>query len=206
MPDVRPIRSISGPALARASAALLAMTTLAGCLQGQGGSDSMSQDAPIVAAQRENTATGSFKRAFGDSSDSATNGAPDSVAGGQLPDDAPPSVPAKDAASGGDQNTPSPGTGSDAVAGAPERPTLHWNAPLTRENGSALYLSEIGGYKVYYRLRHEEAFNSMRLDGADSTQLPLDDFDSGAYEFSISVLDSDGLESRKSDPLSIDLI
>lgn len=87
-----------------------------------------------------------------------------------------------------------------------ERPTLQWDSPLTREDGSKLYPGEISGYKVYFRLRHQERFQTIVLEGPDANRLKLDDFDIGAYEFAVSTLDSAGLESRRSAPVPIDLI
>lgn len=87
-----------------------------------------------------------------------------------------------------------------------ERPTLQWDSPLTRVDGSKLYPGEISGYRVYYRLRHQEEFESLVIDGPDTDSLTLDDFEPGAYEFAVSTLDVDGLESRRSDPVAVDLI
>lgn len=87
-----------------------------------------------------------------------------------------------------------------------ERPTLRWNSPLSREDGSKLYPGEIGGYRVYYRLRHQDEFKSVVIDGPDADSLELDSFEPGAYEFAVTTLDIDGLESRRSDPVKVDLI
>lgn len=85
-------------------------------------------------------------------------------------------------------------------------PTLRWEAPLTREDGSRLYSSDISGYRIYYRLRHQNEFEMIRLPGDADTQYPLEEFPPGAYEFSITTLDDNGLESRRSDSVSVDLI
>ncbi len=85
-------------------------------------------------------------------------------------------------------------------------PILRWDAPLTREDGSRLYSSDISGYRIYYRLRHEKGFDVIRLPGRADTEYPLEDFPPGAYEFSITTLDDNGLESRRSDTVLVDLI
>lgn len=85
-------------------------------------------------------------------------------------------------------------------------PTLRWEAPLTREDGSRLYSSDISGYRIYYRLRHQSEFEMIRLPGDADTQYPLEEFPPGAYEFSITTLDDKGLESRRSDTVTVDLI
>lgn len=84
--------------------------------------------------------------------------------------------------------------------------TLRWEAPLTREDGSRLYSSDISGYRIYYRLRHENSFDVIRLPGGVATEYPLEGFPPGAYEFSITTLDDSGLESRHSDAVVVDLI
>ncbi|MFL1404667.1 hypothetical protein ACJO2E_04895 [Marinobacter sp. M1N3S26] len=108
-----------------------------------------------------------------------------------------------------------PATGDDPVVTEPEpenpdpvvrRPTLQWEGPLTREDGSKLYPGEVRGYRVYYRLRHQEQFDSLVVEGPDTDSLLLDDFKPGAYEFAVSTLDSNGLESQRSEPVPVDLI
>lgn len=85
-------------------------------------------------------------------------------------------------------------------------PTLHWDAPLTREDGSRLYASDISGYRIYYRLRHTDNYEVISLSGDDITRYQLEGFPPGAYEFSITALDDSGLESQRSDPITVDLI
>lgn len=87
-----------------------------------------------------------------------------------------------------------------------DRPTLQWDSPLTRVDGSKLYPGEISGFRVYYRLRHQDDYQSLLLEGPDADHLVLDNFKPGAYEFAVSTIDVDGLESRRSAPVSIDLI
>lgn len=84
--------------------------------------------------------------------------------------------------------------------------TLRWDAPLTREDGSRLYASDISGYRIYYRLRHRDSFEVISLSGDEDTRYQLEDFPPGAYEFSITALDDSGLESKRSDAVTVDLI
>lgn len=181
MPDTRPSRLTD-----RLPASLLLTTAAAsllfsGCKPGHTDSySSTAQAAPVVAAQREDSAISSFRRAFGDSSAAPdTSPAPGSSGSDTLPSSQPPME---------------------------ARPTLSWTAPLTRENGQSLPMSEISGYRVHYRLRHLEDVQSVMMEGADNTRLPLDQFEPGAYEFSVSVVDSEGLESAPSDTVAVDLI
>ncbi|WP_328188765.1 fibronectin type III domain-containing protein [Marinobacter sp. OP 3.4] len=130
-----------------------------------------------------------------------------------VPDDA-----ETDNADGGNGLQPEePATDDDPEVAEPEpepeepdpvaqRPTLQWDGPLTREDGSKLYPGEIRGYRVYYRLRHQDEFDSLVVEGPDANSLLLDDFKPGAYEFAVSTLDSNGLESQRSEPVPVDLI
>ena len=85
-------------------------------------------------------------------------------------------------------------------------PTLYWDAPLTREDGSRLYASDIRGYRIYYRLRHRDRYEVISLSGVEDTRYQLEDFPPGAYEFRITALDDSGLESQRSDPITVDLL
>lgn len=98
-----------------------------------------------------------------------------------------------------DQKTEPP-TGADTPK------TLVWNPPLTREDGSALTPGQIAGYRIYYRLKHQESFSVIPLNDGSKTRYTLSEMQPGAYEFSITTIDVDGLESRRSDPVEINLI
>lgn len=97
-------------------------------------------------------------------------------------------------------------SGPDARQALATAPTLRWEAPLTREDGSRLHSDDISGYRIYYRLRHEDKYEFIPLPGDAGTEYPLGDFPPGAYEFSITTLDDNGLESRRSDAVVVDLI
>lgn len=84
--------------------------------------------------------------------------------------------------------------------------TLSWNAPQTREDGSALKPGSIAGFRIYYRLRHQSRLKVIPVDNPDRTSQPLTDLPPGAYEFSITTIDAQGLESRHSAPVLVDLI
>lgn len=87
-----------------------------------------------------------------------------------------------------------------------ERPSLRWDSPMTREDGSKLYPGEISGYKVYYKLLHQKKYKAIDVEGAHIDQLALDNFSPGAYEFSVSTVDTNGIESQRSHPVQVDLI
>ncbi|WP_349520828.1 fibronectin type III domain-containing protein [Marinobacter sp. NFXS11] len=83
---------------------------------------------------------------------------------------------------------------------------LTWTAPLTREDGSSLTLGEIAEFRVYYRLRHQESFRVIHIESTSTTRLSLAEMAPGAYEFAITTVDIQGLESRRSTPVNVDLI
>lgn len=87
-----------------------------------------------------------------------------------------------------------------------KRPTLRWEAPLTREDGSRLYTSDIQEYRIYYRLRHQSVFQTISRPVEQGTAFTLEQFDSGAYLFSVTAVDKEGRESRRSDGVAVDLI
>jgi fibronectin type 3 domain-containing protein len=84
----------------------------------------------------------------------------------------------------------------------PENPT----GMLTREDGSSLKPGEIAEFRVYYRLRHQESFRVIRIESPSTTRLSLAEMAPGAYEFAITTVDNEGLESRRSAPVTVDLI
>lgn len=93
----------------------------------------------------------------------------------------------------------------ERIADAPPK-TLVWSAPLTREDGSSLAPGQIAEYRIYYRLKYKDSFNVIALKDAGITRYVLDAMPPGAYEFSITTVDVEGLESRRSDPVEINLI
>lgn len=83
---------------------------------------------------------------------------------------------------------------------------LSWSAPHTREDGSTLKPGHIAGFRIYYRLRHGNSFRVIAVDDPQRTSQSLEDLPPGAYEFAITTVDADGLESRRSAPVIVDLI
>lgn len=85
-------------------------------------------------------------------------------------------------------------------------PSLSWVAPATRADGSKLYTGEIKGYRIYYKLRHENSYQVIQLSDATRTRLKLTNFKAGVYEFAVTTLDTDGLESTRSKAVSVNII
>lgn len=86
------------------------------------------------------------------------------------------------------------------------RPALNWSLPLTREDGSALPAEQIAGFQIYYRLRHQSTDQVIAVNDPTATRYPLDDLPTGAYQFAITVLDANGQESRRSAPVTADIL
>jgi hypothetical protein len=101
------------------------------------------------------------------------------------------------------------GQGKQASSSAEEaKPpkALSWSAPQTREDGSALKPGQIAGFRIYYRLRYKDRFNVIPVNNPQRTSQPLTDLPPGAYEFAITTVDAEGLESRRSPAVMVDLI
>jgi len=100
-------------------------------------------------------------------------------------------VTSSDSSSG--SNTSSGNTGSTASV------TLKWSAPTTRLDGSAISLSEIAGYRLYYGSSATNTPNYINLNGT-STQYPVT-LPNGTYYFRISAIDTNGYEGALSGAL-----
>lgn len=83
---------------------------------------------------------------------------------------------------------------------------LHWNAPATRADGSKLYMGDIEGYKIYYKLRDQKRYNTITIHSASDTSFSLSGFRPGIYEFFVSTLDTEGLESQPSRTVTVSVI
>ncbi|MBS3805079.1 MAG: hypothetical protein KGY54_11055 [Oleiphilaceae bacterium] len=79
--------------------------------------------------------------------------------------------------------------------------TLTWTAPLTREDGSSLSLSEIDHYLVNYGQDSSELTRQVQI-ASDATNYEFNELESGDWYFSIQVVDREGLVSVPSDQAS----
>src|SRR5690606_21709477 len=84
--------------------------------------------------------------------------------------------------------------------------TLVWTPPLTREDGSSLAPGQISEYRIYSRPKHKESYDVIALKDAGTTSFVLDSMPPGGYDCSVTTVDVEGLESRRSDPVQINLI
>ena len=90
----------------------------------------------------------------------------------------------------------------DAVTGLL---TLEWTAPSEREDNTALSLSEIQGYRIFYsKIKGRYLYaNSISVSGNGSVQqftIPIHTIPSGKYFIVMTVIDTDGRVSEYSDP------
>lgn len=86
---------------------------------------------------------------------------------------------------------------------------VSWQAPLTRIDGSPLYINEISSYEIYYS--SNENFTNGTLisvpatnqSGDQANQTIIEAMPTGAYYFAIGAIDKDGIASDFSEPLSL---
>jgi len=81
--------------------------------------------------------------------------------------------------------------------------SISWSIPGTYEDGSTLNTFDIGGYKVYQGTSPGNLTEVADINSATTTNFTVNNLSSNTYYFSISVYDSDGIESGKSAPISI---
>ncbi len=76
--------------------------------------------------------------------------------------------------------------------------SLSWIAPAEREDNTALLLSEIASYKIYYSSTQGQYTNSVPVNDSTATGHTFTNFSSGTYYFVITTIDTDGRESKYS--------
>ena len=92
-------------------------------------------------------------------------------------------------------------TGGDdliTLSGVTGSVSLSWTAPVARGDGTALALSEITGYTVYYGTTAENFPNSINVDHGSSTSATISNLPAGAYFMVVTTRDSNGRESGQS--------
>jgi hypothetical protein len=81
--------------------------------------------------------------------------------------------------------------------------SLSWTAPVTRADGSALALSEISGYTLYYGASAGNYPNSLNINDGSATSATITDLPLGTYYAVVTTLDSGGRESSYSNEVVI---
>ena len=83
--------------------------------------------------------------------------------------------------------------------------TLSWIAPSEREDNTALSLSEIAGYNIFYGTSQGQYTNSVNIDDSSATGYTFSNFPTGSYYFVITTIDTDGHESQYSPSVNINI-
>jgi VCBS repeat-containing protein len=73
--------------------------------------------------------------------------------------------------------------------------TLSWVAPVEREDGSAISMAEIAGYRVYYGVSSGAYTNEVMVNGGSTMSVTLRNLSSGRYFLVVTTIDTDGRES-----------
>ena len=82
---------------------------------------------------------------------------------------------------------------------------LSWTAPSEREDNSALSLSEIASYHIYYGTEAGDYQNQIDVNDSSSTQAQVEGLASGTYYAVVTTVDTDGRESLYSPEVVITL-
>lgn len=72
---------------------------------------------------------------------------------------------------------------------------LSWIAPVEREDNSALSLSAIAGYKVYFGTTQGQYPDSITINDGSAVNYTFQSFTSGTYYFVVTTIDTEGRES-----------
>ncbi|MBT8121267.1 MAG: fibronectin type III domain-containing protein, partial [Gammaproteobacteria bacterium] len=80
--------------------------------------------------------------------------------------------------------------------------SLSWTAPTTREDGTAIALSEIGGYRIYYGDAPGNFTNTVDIADGSVTTATVSDIPSGDYYVAMSTVDTGGNVSALSSAVS----
>ncbi len=82
--------------------------------------------------------------------------------------------------------------------------TLEWTIPLHRENGELLGASDLDGYIIEYSSQSGGVMEEY-VNGGQSSSHSLS-LPSGAYQFRVIAVDSNGVKSNPSDWINADLV
>ena len=82
---------------------------------------------------------------------------------------------------------------------------LNWTAPSEREDGTALALSEISGYRIYYGAVTGVYQEQIDVNDLTATQAELTGVPPGTYYVVVTTIDTDGRESAYSSEVIVTL-
>ena len=78
--------------------------------------------------------------------------------------------------------------------------SLEWDIPTSRENQTALSMSEIERYELRVHEQSNSQFDTINIKDASANRHTINDLKPGNYEFTIAVIDTNGQYSEFSDP------
>ncbi|MDT8453258.1 MAG: hypothetical protein RQ936_11045 [Gammaproteobacteria bacterium] len=93
-------------------------------------------------------------------------------------------------------------SGGDVVDDGANIVTIDWVAPVARADGSALSLSDIAGYRVYYGNAPGDYTNSLDVKDSSSQSTTVS-VTSGLNYFVVTCLDTAGRESTYSEEFNV---
>ncbi len=82
---------------------------------------------------------------------------------------------------------------------------VSWTAPSEREDGSALALSEIASYHIYYGAKAGEYQDQINIDDPSVVSAQVEALPSGTYYLVVTAIDTDGRESLYSPEIVVTL-
>jgi len=92
---------------------------------------------------------------------------------------------------------------ADAEGSSTADVSLSWDIPTEREDGQALELYEINGYRIAYGFDENSLNNMYEVTGAAVTEQVFEDMNSGVYYFAIATVDSDNVQGNYSDTIQV---
>lgn len=106
--------------------------------------------------------------------------------------------------SGDSSQTTAPETSEPAPTETAGTVTLTWTAPSTRMDGSSIALSEIDYYVINYGQNVTNLDQSVNVGGGEDNYT-FSNLKSGTWYFTIRVVDTNGLSSAPSEPVSAEV-
>lgn len=96
------------------------------------------------------------------------------------------------------------GTAGESVTPVVTTVSLSWEIPIQRADGSTLSFDEIKAYRIYSGTTATNLSSVIEI--TDPSQVLYEnDYSEGTYYFAISTLTTDGMESQKSDVVSVSI-
>jgi VCBS repeat-containing protein len=80
--------------------------------------------------------------------------------------------------------------------------TISWIAPVEREDGTAISMSEIAGYRVYYGVSQGDYTREVEITNSSTMNVTLSNLKPGTYYLVVTSVDQDGRESVFSQEVS----